>query len=148
MRRRHDGAARLQLFDSPKSVQPLILPSFTTPGERDDAVDELGLRDYQTTALRETIRLYLSGIERLLLTMPTGAGKTVVFVGLIRLIRRGILGRPLRTLVVVHRRELLRQAYKHLTGHGLARWPDRRRLSARSRRRSVGLLGADDHRPA
>lgn len=77
------------------------------------------LRDYQqdaVTAVRESFRL---GHRRPLLVSPTGSGKTVVF----SYITASAAAKGNRTLVLVHRQELVRQAHESLASmdvpHGL-----------------------------
>ncbi len=62
------------------------------------------LRPYQAEAIQALITAYREGISSALITLPTGAGKTVVFSEIVRRIM------PRRTLVVAHREELLAQA--------------------------------------
>ena len=61
------------------------------------------LRDYQKEAIQNVIDARLSGYNRLLVCLPTGAGKTVIFSELCRLARKDVL-------VIAHREELLSQA--------------------------------------
>lgn len=64
------------------------------------------LRPYQTDALDAIFRKWDEGQRRLLLVLPTGCGKTIVFAKCIeQLVRRGK-----RVLVLAHRAELLDQA--------------------------------------
>lgn len=68
------------------------------------------LRPYQSEALAAVEQSWAEGINRPVIVLPTGAGKTVCFSGLIadhieRLRRDG-----LRVLVLAHREELLEQA--------------------------------------
>ena len=61
------------------------------------------LRDYQNTAIQSVIQARKDGFKRLLVCLPTGAGKTVIFSELCRLAKR-------KVLVLAHREELLIQA--------------------------------------
>ena len=61
------------------------------------------LRDYQQEAIQNVIRARIAGYNRLLVCLPTGAGKTVIFSELCRLARKDVL-------VLAHREELLGQA--------------------------------------
>ena len=61
------------------------------------------LRDYQQEAIQNVIRARRAGYNRLLVCLPTGAGKTVIFSELCRLARKDVL-------VLAHREELLGQA--------------------------------------
>ena len=65
------------------------------------------LRPYQLNALQASKEICLSaGIRRQIIALPTGTGKTVMFVHVKK--HHALLG---RVLVVVHRRELVDQAY-------------------------------------
>lgn len=70
-----------------------------------DLKPKLAPRPYQTEALLAVERAYQLGKNRLLVALPTGTGKTVVFAHLIA--KRSSLG---RSLVIAHRDELLEQA--------------------------------------
>ena len=61
------------------------------------------LRPYQREAVSAVIAARRRGVRRMLISLPTGAGKTVIFSELIRLARRDVL-------VLAHRDELLTQA--------------------------------------
>lgn len=61
------------------------------------------LRPYQREAIDAVLRARREGARRLVVCLPTGAGKTVVFAELARLARRQVL-------VLAHREELLGQA--------------------------------------
>lgn len=63
----------------------------------------LTLRDYQTECLAAIGAAEARGIQRQLVTLPTGTGKTVIFAHLLQ-------RRPGRALILVHRDELARQA--------------------------------------
>jgi ATP-dependent helicase IRC3 len=63
------------------------------------------LRPYQTEALDAIVDSYSKGIKRQLVVLPTGAGKTVIFSHLPK-----ILSHPTPMLVLAHRAELLDQA--------------------------------------
>src|ERR1700755_3404739 len=62
------------------------------------------LRAYQSDALAAVLDAATRGERRLLIALPTGTGKTVIFSQL-------LAQRPGRALVLVHRDELLQQAY-------------------------------------
>ena len=64
---------------------------------------QVNLRPYQREAIDAVLRARREGARRLLVCLPTGAGKTVVFAELARLARRQVL-------VLAHREELLAQA--------------------------------------
>jgi superfamily II DNA or RNA helicase len=61
------------------------------------------LRDYQNAAIQAAMQARREGFRRLLVCLPTGAGKTVIFSELCRLAKR-------KVLVLAHREELLFQA--------------------------------------
>lgn len=61
------------------------------------------LRPYQRDAIEAVLKARREGTRRMLVCLPTGAGKTVVFSQLARLARRQVL-------VLAHREELLSQA--------------------------------------
>ena len=67
----------------------------------------LELRPYQQDALTAIEDAVERGITRPLLALPTGTGKTVVFAHL-------VARRPGRALILVHREELVWQAYDKL----------------------------------
>ena len=67
----------------------------------------LALRPYQQQALDAIAAAELRGVRRQLLAMPTGSGKTVIFAHLIAQTRQ-------RTLILVHRDELVRQTLDKL----------------------------------
>jgi superfamily II DNA or RNA helicase len=94
---RHEGPARrLRMSRASK-------PLNRAPGE-------LQLRPYQAEAIAAAKRAYERGIKSALISLPTGAGKTVVFASL----ARDFL--PERTLVLAHREELLAQAKSKIAG--------------------------------
>lgn len=61
------------------------------------------LRPYQTEAIQAVLAARKAGVRRLLVALPTGAGKTVIFAALCRLAQRPVL-------VLAHREELVQQA--------------------------------------
>jgi superfamily II DNA or RNA helicase len=71
---------------------------------------ELQLRPYQAEAIAAAKRAYERGTKSAIITLPTGAGKTVVFAAL----ARDFL--PERTLILAHREELLFQAKNKIAG--------------------------------
>lgn len=70
-------------------------------------VPGLALRPYQREAMEAVLAARRSGLRRMLVSLPTGAGKTVIFSQLARLARRQVL-------VLAHREELLEQAREKL----------------------------------
>jgi ATP-dependent helicase IRC3 len=65
------------------------------------------LRPYQTEAVQSVFAAEQRGIQRPLVALPTGTGKTIIFSHL-------LLQRPGRSLILVHRDELIHQAYAKL----------------------------------
>ncbi|HYP76966.1 MAG TPA: DEAD/DEAH box helicase [Polyangiaceae bacterium] len=65
------------------------------------------LRPYQGEAIEAVLAGRRSGLRRMLVCLPTGAGKTVIFSHLAQLARRQVL-------VLAHREELLQQALEKL----------------------------------
>jgi len=63
----------------------------------------LSLRPYQRAAVEAVLAARREGVRRMVVCLPTGAGKTVIFSHLARLARRQVL-------VLAHREELLAQA--------------------------------------
>ncbi len=75
-----------------------------------------GLRLYQVDAVEQLRDAYRRGARAPLLVLPTGGGKTVVFSH----IAAAAVAKGRSVLVLVHRRELLRQASEKLTSAGVA----------------------------
>jgi ATP-dependent helicase IRC3 len=69
--------------------------------------DPVSLRPYQREAIAAVLAARREGVRRLMVSLPTGAGKTVIFAELTRLARRQVL-------VLAHREELLGQAREKL----------------------------------
>src|SRR5580658_1845152 len=69
------------------------------------------LRPYQQKSLEAVRQRLAAGIRRQLIAMPTGAGKTVVFANLPKMIAEVLPG---QIMVVAHREELLDQAAKKI----------------------------------
>ncbi len=69
------------------------------------------LRSYQTDLVESIRSAYRQGVMRCLAVAPTGSGKTVVF----SYIAQQSLARGSRTLILVHRQELLDQTSRTLT---------------------------------
>jgi superfamily II DNA or RNA helicase len=69
------------------------------------------LRDYQNLAISNIRKSYEASNKNVLLTLPTGAGKTVIFSEITRL--AGLKGA--NVLILVHRKELIDQAGDKLT---------------------------------
>lgn len=73
------------------------------------------LRPYQTDVIERCRAAMASGLRRLILVAPTGAGKTVLAAQMIE----NCIGREKRALFLVHRRELLGQAARKLHDVGI-----------------------------
>jgi superfamily II DNA or RNA helicase len=73
-------------------------------------VAEFNLRDYQSEALAAVAASWAEGINRPVVVLPTGAGKTVCFSGLIADHIERLRKDGQRVLVLAHREELLEQA--------------------------------------
>ena len=64
----------------------------------------LSLRDYQKEALQKVVESFDQNINKQLIVMPTGAGKTILFLAVSQHFKE-------KTLILAHRGELLSQAY-------------------------------------
>lgn len=77
------------------------------------------LRPYQTKAVQEIRSAYAKGVQRILLKMPTGSGKTVVFSHILN----GLLSKNNPGMMLVRGRQLVDQASQRLlrekTDHGV-----------------------------
>ena len=73
------------------------------------------LRPYQAQAIDDLRNVYRSGSRAPLLCLPTGGGKTVIFTA----IAQAAAAKGNNVLILVHRRELLRQASAKLRAVGL-----------------------------
>ena len=67
----------------------------------------LQLRDYQREAIDAVLLARRAGVRRMVVCLPTGSGKTIIFSELARMARRPVL-------VLAHREELLAQAREKL----------------------------------
>jgi len=75
----------------------------------------ISLRDYQVDAITKLREAYRAGARAPLLVLSTGAGKTICFAA----ITQAAATRGRRVLILVHRRELIRQASAKLTQAGV-----------------------------
>ena len=75
-------------------------------------MSEINLRNYQIEAIMEIYKAWIHK-KNVLLQMPTGAGKTIIFLELLK----KELGKKI--LIVAHRKELLDQPYKKLLKMGI-----------------------------
>lgn len=69
------------------------------------------LRDYQIEAITNVKKSFLNDAKSVLLTLPTGAGKTVIFSQITKLAK----SKGSNVLILVHRKELIDQAGDKLT---------------------------------
>lgn len=72
------------------------------------------LRAYQEAAIARVLELFARGVRRVLLVLPTGAGKTVLAAEIIR----RFVEQQKRALFLAHRREIIRQSYAKLVRGG------------------------------
>lgn len=73
------------------------------------------LRPYQETAKRDIRALFRKGLKRIILCMPTGAGKTVTFADMIR----EALSNSKTAMILCDRKELISQAFNKVNALGL-----------------------------
>jgi ATP-dependent helicase IRC3 len=73
----------------------------------------LPLRDYQQECLESVISEMKAGVNRQLISLPTGSGKTIIMAAIAKLLNK-------KTLVIAHREELIQQAYDKFKLF----WPD------------------------
>jgi len=73
------------------------------------------LRDYQEKAIEEIRNYYMSGVKKILLHLPTGAGKTKTFCEMLRQAHE----KKTPSIMVVHMDQLVRQAEDRLTQDGV-----------------------------
>ncbi len=79
--------------------------------------DDSGLRDYQSE-MKQAIYAKWDVLSNIMLQMPTGTGKTVLFASIVKDILRWCKKNSPESKIVIiaHRKELIRQAYKKLKG--------------------------------
>lgn len=86
------------------------------------ASDTTGLRPYQQKMKEEVYSLW-DKMDNLMIQMPTGTGKTIVFTSVVRDIQRWcrVHGPTSKILIIAHRKELILQASGKLKGipHGI-----------------------------
>ena len=88
------------------------------PGPADDPDLLPELRPYQREAIAAVLDARRRGIRRMVVCLPTGAGKTVIFSELARMARRQVL-------VLAHREELLLQARDKIGAAAIERGAER-----------------------
>lgn len=74
------------------------------------------LRPYQTKAIQEVRELIRSGVKRILINAPTGAGKTVIGASILH----GAHQKASPTLFLAHRRELIQQSAAKIHDAGIS----------------------------
>ncbi|EPS34292.1 hypothetical protein PDE_09256 [Penicillium oxalicum 114-2] len=96
-------------FSGLSAWRQVRLNSTSTPPTRSAGIV---LRDYQEECIQSVLRYLDEGHRRLGISLATGAGKTVIFTQLIgRIPPRNV--EATKTMIIVHRRELVEQAAKH-----------------------------------
>lgn len=101
----------------------------------------MNLRPYQQRAIEQTRQAFAAGARGVCLTLPTGAGKTVVasHVARMHMARGGQVG------VLCHRRELIRQTRAKLDAIGLTdAWVDSVQTMVRREPRPASLVIFDE----
>lgn len=91
------------------------MDSDMNPTDETGALRGVSLRPYQDEAIAQIETQVTGGHRRVLLTAPTGSGKTVMFAALAATYH----ARGLKVLVVAHRKELIDQAVKKLRASGI-----------------------------
>ncbi|CAG7922000.1 unnamed protein product [Penicillium olsonii] len=79
---------------------------------QEPAASGIVLRDYQEESIQSVLKYLGEGHRRLGISLATGAGKTVIFTQLISRIPPQN-AKATKTMIIVHRRELVEQAAKH-----------------------------------
>src|SRR5215475_9855014 len=74
---------------------------------RHQPVNDMNLRPYQIDCVDAIEQKFALGLRRLLVVLPTGTGKTIIFANLIE-------RRPGRALVLAHRDELIEQSVEKI----------------------------------
>ena len=79
------------------------------------------LRDYQESFKKQIYEKWKSNVGSVLLQMPTGTGKTKLFVSIINDFQKYATGHETKSniLVITHRRELVKQIANELSSYGL-----------------------------
>jgi len=83
-------------------------------------IDNKGLREYQIETKVEIYKLWETS-NNVMLQMPTGTGKTIVFTSIVKDVSRLCESHKLnsRILIIAHRKELIQQASDKLTKRGI-----------------------------
>ncbi|KAJ5794800.1 hypothetical protein N7457_001399 [Penicillium paradoxum] len=102
------GLSRRCLVRRALPVVPRHVRFNTTGG----SVPSIVLRDYQEESIQSVLKYMDDGHRRLGISLATGSGKTVIFTQLISRIPP-LDAKATKTMIIVHRRELVEQAAKH-----------------------------------
>lgn len=100
------GETRLEVAPHTPHARPRVVPVPMSPV----------LRPYQIAALGRARDARMGGARRVLITAPTGSGKSVLAC---EMIRTQVTSHGARVLVVAHRKELIDQFYVNLSRVGL-----------------------------
>lgn len=74
--------------------------------------NKMNLRNYQNEALSSVIKSFNSKIHKQVIVLPTGAGKTVLFIAIAQHFQQlSTQQKPFKILILAHRDELVTQAY-------------------------------------
>ncbi len=101
------AAARKGLRTLGRALGPWFARRLIVEEQSRRPVTTLALRPYQREAMDAVLAARRAGVRRMVVSLPTGAGKTVIFSQLARLAKRQVL-------VLAHREELLGQAREKL----------------------------------
>jgi len=104
-------SASIMVWSRPRTIQLCRLPRLFTTQPQPHQVSPLILRPYQEVCLKACLDAHSSGTSRIGVSLPTGAGKTAVFISLLSSLEPRN-GRPdaSRSLVIVNSIELAKQA--------------------------------------
>lgn len=97
------------------------------------------LRDYQEECITSTLQAFRRGVNRQVVSLPVGSGKTVVFSNLIERVPVP-KSKPsaTKTLVLAHREELIDQAFRQIT-----RWCSNLMVDMEQGRRRANVIDSD-----
>jgi len=75
----------------------------------------MDLRDYQQQTKTELRNAFLQGLRRLLMVVPTGGGKTVIFTNMVS----EMIAKGKTCMILCDRKELIKQAYSKITQYDI-----------------------------
>ncbi len=78
--------------------------------------EDKGLRDYQVKYKKRIYQTWQTK-KSAMLQMPTGTGKTRLFVSIINDLQRAAIFHEPRVLILAHRKELIEQIFNEISGH-------------------------------